>query len=177
MGHKVIGAVGGIQIPPVDSYIAGYKYCAQRAVPGTTVLIQYSNSFTDQSLCSAAAQNEMGSHAQVIFQVAGSCGDGALKTASNAHKWGIGVDADEYNVASRILTSALKRTDVGVEKAIAAAFHNNWRGGHDFVLNLKNNGVGVGKINPVVTDAAKALMNRYKQQMLDGTLRPPAVLH
>ena len=35
-----IGAVGGIKIPPVDSYIAGYQYCANKAVPGTKTIIQ-----------------------------------------------------------------------------------------------------------------------------------------
>ena len=36
-GKKVIGAVGGVKIPPVDIWIAGYKFCAQKAVPGTQV--------------------------------------------------------------------------------------------------------------------------------------------
>ena len=54
----------------------------------------------------------------MIFQVAGLCGDGALKEASKLHKWGVGVDADEYNVASRILTSALKQTGTGVYDTI-----------------------------------------------------------
>ena len=30
MGGKTIGAVGGLKIPPVDIWIAGYKYCARR---------------------------------------------------------------------------------------------------------------------------------------------------
>ena len=55
-----IGAVGGIKIPPVDSYIAGYQYCANKAVPGTKTITQYSNSFTDEGKCSAVAQNEIG---------------------------------------------------------------------------------------------------------------------
>src|SRR5690349_20339130 len=82
MGKKIIGAVGGIKIPPVDSYIAGYQYCAYKAVPGTKTITQYSNSFTDEGKCASVAQNEIGSGAEVIFQVAGLCGDGALKKAS-----------------------------------------------------------------------------------------------
>jgi basic membrane protein A and related proteins len=174
MGHKVIGVVGGIEIPPVDSYIAGYKYCAQKAVPGTQVLIQYSNSFTDESACAAVAQNEMGQNAQVIFQVAGSCGDGALKYASNHGGWGIGVDADESSVASRILTSALKKTDVGVETVILKAYNHKWNGAHNVSLTLTNNGVGVGKIDASVPKAWISLMNQYKNQMINGSLKPPA---
>jgi basic membrane protein A len=176
MGKKIIGAVGGIKIPPVDSYIAGYQYCANKAVPGTKTITQYSNSFTDESACSNVAQNEIGSGAEVIFQVAGLCGDGALKKASALGKWGIGVDADEFGVAKNILTSAVKKTDVGVEHAISDSFHNKFPGGTDIVLNLKNDGVGVGTTSPKVPKAWIDLMNKYKAQIIAGTLKPPATL-
>jgi basic membrane protein A and related proteins len=171
-----IGAVGGIKIPPVDSYIAGYQYCANKAVPGTKTITQYSNSFTDESACSTVAQNEIGSGASVIFQVAGLCGDGALKEASKLGKWGIGVDVDEYHVASKILTSATKRTDVGVETAIRLAESGKWPGGKDITLNLKNQGVGVGTISPTVPQDWINTMNQYKSQIIAGTLVPPATL-
>jgi len=171
-----IGAVGGIKIPPVDSYIAGYQYCANKAVPGTKTLVQYSNSFTDESACATVAQNEIGSGAQVIFQVAGLCGDGALKQASKQGKWGIGVDSDEYNVAKRILTSATKKTDIGVEHAVQDSFHNHFPGGTDIVLNLQNDGVGVGKISPTVPQSWINTMNQYKAQIISGQLKPPVAV-
>ncbi len=177
MGHKVIGVAGGLKIPPVDSYIAGYKYCARKAVKGTKVVVQYSGDFVDQSKCSAIAQNEIqGQKAQVIFQVAGLCGDGALKEASKLHKWGIGVDADEYSVANRILTSALKKTDVGVYNTIVSASKGHFKGGKDLLFNLKNNGVGVGKVSPKVPKSWLKLMNSYKTKIINGKLKPPAVL-
>jgi len=176
-GTKVIGVVGGIEIPPVDSYIAGYEYCAQKAVPGTKIYVQYSNDFVNESACATLAQNEINiDHAQVIFQVAGLCGDGALTAAAAAGKVGIGVDADEFNVApGHILTSALKKTDVGVEHAISDAYHNTWHGGKDILLNLKNNGVGVGKTGTMVKSSWKTLMNSYRAKIIAGTLKPPAV--
>jgi basic membrane protein A len=176
MGGNTIGAVGGIKIPPVDSYIAGYQYCAAKAVPGTKTLVAYSNSFTEQDKCSAVAQNEMGQGAKVIFQVAGGCGIGALTAAGNAGKWGIGVDADEYGVAKNILTSAIKKTDVGVYDAVAKAAKGRFPGGTDLLLDLKNSGVGVGKISPKVPQSWIALMNSYKAKIIAGTLVPPATL-
>jgi len=176
MGTKTIGAVGGIKIPPVDSYIAGYQYCANKAVPGTKTLVQYSNSFTNEAACATVAQNEIGQGAQVIFQVAGLCGDGALKQASKQGKWGIGVDSDEYNVASRILTSATKKTDVGVLHAVQDSFHNHFPGGTDIVLDLKNHGVGVGKISPQVPQSWINTMNQYKAQIISGKLKPPVTV-
>jgi basic membrane protein A len=177
MGHKVIGVAGGLKIPAVDSYIAGYKYCAAKAVKGTKTLIQYSGDFEDQAKCSTIAQNEINQGAQVIFQVAGLCGDGALKEASKLHKWGIGVDADEYTVAKRILTSALKKTDTGVYDTVVAAAAGHFKGGKDLVFNLKNKGVGVGKISPKVPKAWITLMNSYKSKIIHHKLKPPTVVH
>jgi basic membrane protein A len=176
MGHKVIGVAGGLKIPAVDSYIAGYQYCAAKAVKGTKTLIQYSGDFVDQTKCSTIAQNEINHGAQVIFQVAGLCGDGALKEASKLHKWGIGVDADEYSVASRILTSALKKTDVGVYDTVKSAAAGHFKGGTDLVFNLKNNGVGVGKISPKVPKSWITLMQSYKTKIIQGKLKPPTVV-
>jgi len=177
-GKQVIGAVGGLKIPPVDIWIAGYKYCAQKAVPGTKVLVQYSNDFADVSKCSLIAQNEIGAGAQVIFQVAGPCGDGALKEAAALHKWGIGVDANEYKVAKRILTSALKQTGVGVYKTVVSAANGHFHGGKDFNFSLKNGGVGVamgkGGMSPKVKPAWIKTMNQFKARILKGTLKVPS---
>jgi basic membrane protein A len=180
MGKKIIGVAGGQEIPPVDSYIAGYKYCARKAVKGTKVLVQYSNSFTDESACSNVAQNEIGSGAEVIFQVAGPCGDGALKEASHLGKWGIGVDVNEYKVAKRILTSALKQTGVGVYDTVVQASQGKFKGGKNLVFNLKNNGVGIavgkGGMSPKVKKSWIKLMNTFKSKILHGKLKVPTVI-
>ncbi len=44
-------------------------------------------------------------------------------------------------------------------------------GGSDLVFNLKNDGVGVGKINPAVPKADRALMLTYKAQIISGKLK------
>jgi basic membrane protein A len=175
MGTKKIGVVGGIKIPPVDAYIAGYEYCAAKAVPGTRTIVQYTGQFGPGPNCTNDAQNEVGLGAQVIFQVAGSCGDQALTEAATLHKWGIGVDADEYNVApGHILTSALKQTGVGVYNTIRDAVNGRFHGGHNLVFDLTNNGVGVGRINPAVQASWISTMKKFKSQIIAGTLKPPA---
>jgi basic membrane protein A and related proteins len=176
MGGNTIGAVGGIQIPPVDIWIAGYKYCADKAVPGTQVLIQYSNDFVQTDKCQQVAQNEIGQGAKVLFQVAGGCGLGTLTAAANANLWGIGVDVDQYNDAKRVLTSGVKRVDTGVYDAIQQAKSGHFKGGSDLVFDLKNGGMGVGKINPAVPKSWIDEMNQYKQQIIAGTLKVPTSL-
>jgi basic membrane protein A len=176
MGTKIVGAVGGLKIPPVDIWIAGYRFCAQRAVPGTRVLIGYSQDFVATDKCKTVAENQIGRGAQVLFQVAGGCGLGTLKAADQANSWGIGVDVDQYRLAKRVLTSGIKRVDNGVFEAIQAVQNGDFEGGRDLVFDLKNDGVGVGRINPTVPKADIALMNRYKAQIVDGTLKVPSAL-
>jgi basic membrane protein A len=173
LGHKIVGAVGGLKIPPVDIWIAGYKYCAEKAVPGTKVLVGYSQDFGATDKCKTVATNLINQGAQVLFQVAGLCGLGTLKAADEAGKWGIGVDVDQYALAKRVLTSGVKRVDNGVFQAIKQVKEGQFQGGHDLVFNLKNGGMGVGKINPSVPKSDIALMNSYKAKIIAGTLKVP----
>jgi len=176
MGTKTVGAVGGLKIPPVDIWIAGYKKCATLAVPGTKVLVGYSQDFVAQDKCKTVAENQIAQGAQVLFQVAGGCGIGTLKAADEANKWGIGVDVDQYALAKRVLTSGVKRVDNGVFAAIAQEKAGKFAGGSDLVFNLKNNGVGVGKISPAVPKSFIALMNAYKAKIISGKLKLPTSL-
>ena len=176
MGGNTIGAVGGIKIPPVDIWIAGYKFCAQKVVPGTKVLIQYSNDFVATDKCQTVAQNEISQGAKVLFQVAGGCGLGTLKAADDAKIWGIGVDVDQFKDAKRVLTSGVKRVDTGVYDAIQQASAGQFKGGSDLVFDLKNHGMGVGKISPVVPASWIKLMNQYRAKIVAGTLKVPTGL-
>ena len=175
-GANTIGAVGGLKIPPVDIWIAGYKFCAKKVVPGIKVLVQYSQDFVATDKCKTVATNEISQGADVLFQVAGGCGLGTLKAADDAGKWGIGVDVDQYNDAKRVLTSGIKRVDVGVYDAIQQASAGQFKGGSDLVFNLKNNGMGVGRISPSVPKAWVTLMNGYKAKIIAGTLKVPSAL-
>ena len=62
-----------------------------------------------------------------------------------------------------MLTSALKRVDVGIYDAIQQAKSGKFQGGSDLLFDLKNNGVGVGKISPKVPAAFITEMNSSEQ--------------
>lgn len=175
-GKQVIGAVGGIEIPAVDDYIVGYNYCAKLSDPGVKVLVGYSQDFVAQDKCKTVAQNQIGQGSQVEFQVAGGCGLGALNAAAQAGIWGIGVDVDQYKDAKRVLTSGIKRVDNGVLDAIQQAQAGQFKGGQDLLFNLKNHGVGVGKISPNVPASWIKLMNAYRAKIIAGTLKVPTAL-
>jgi basic membrane protein A and related proteins len=175
-GKQVIGAVGGLQIPPVDIWIAGYKFCARLFNPKIKVLVQYSTTFTEPDKCKIVAQNMIAQGAQVLFQVAGGCGLGTLNAAAQAHIWGIGVDKDQYNDAKRVLTSGVKRVDLGVFNVIKAVKAGKFKGNKDLTFTLANGGMSVGKINPAVPKAFITKMNLLKAKIIKGTIHIPAHL-
>src|SRR5439155_8435387 len=69
-GKTNISVVGGVKIPPVDAFLAGYRAGALKCVPGTTVQIGYSQNFIAQDLCKAVATNQIDAGSQVVFNVA-----------------------------------------------------------------------------------------------------------
>jgi basic membrane protein A and related proteins len=175
-GKQVIGAVGGIKIPPVDTWIAGYKYCAKRANKAITVLIGYSQDFVQSDKCKAIAEQQIAQGAKVLFQVAGGCGLGTLKAADEAGIWGIGVDRDQYNDAKRVMTSGVKRVDVGVYNFIKSAKNGAPLGGGNLNFDLENGGMDLGKINPAVPKSIVAKTLALKQLIINGKVTPPLVI-
>jgi basic membrane protein A len=146
-GAKTISTVGGQKIPPVDAYIAGYQAGAKAAYPGIETLNGYSQDFVDQGKCKEIALNQIAQGSEVVFQVAGQCGLGALDAAKEEGVQGIGVDADQGYLGPHILTSALKKVDVAVFQAVKRAQEGRFRGGTDVVSTVANGGVGIGKIS------------------------------
>lgn len=142
---KAVGSVGGIKIPPVDRYIAGFQYGAKKADPGITTLNDYSNDFVAQNKCKEKALNQIAQGSVVEFQVAGQCGLGVLDAAHAKGIFGVGVDADQGYLGSWVMTSALKRVDVAVNSAIVAAQAGKLKTGINAIFGAKQNGVGYGK--------------------------------
>ena len=97
-----ISSVGGLKIPPVDAYIAGYQYCAKKVKPGIKTLNGYSQDFVAQDKCKSVALDQIGQGSDVVFQVAGGCGLGAISAAADTPSaWGIGVDNDQSFLGPR----------------------------------------------------------------------------
>jgi basic membrane protein A len=172
-GPDVIGSVGGQKQPPIDRFIAGYQAGAKAADPGIKTLNAYANdpTFADQAKCKEVALNQIAAGATVVFQVAGGCGLGVIDAAKEKDVWAVGVDADQaYIDPQHILTSATKHVDVAVFKAIEAVKDGTFKGGN-VVYGLKENGVGLGKINASVPKADVAKVEKIRQEIVSGKIR------
>jgi basic membrane protein A len=169
-GKQVLSSVGGQKIPPVDHYIAGYQAGAKAVNPNIKTLNDYSQDFVDQAKCKEIALNHIAEGAQVVFQVAGQCGLGALDAAKEKGVLGIGVDADQGYLGDHILTSAQKKVDVSVFDTVKAAQDGSFKGGEDQIFDLKSDGVGLGKIN---ADGQKfaSKVDEVKQKIISGEIK------
>ena len=175
-GQQVISAVGGLDIPTVSIFIAGYRAGAKRCNKGINVLIDFSQDFGAQDKCKELALNQIAKGSRVVFQVAGGCGLGTLTAAAQAKIWGIGVDKDQYKDAKRVLTSGVKKVGLGVFQVIKATKEGKFRGNKDLQFTLKNGGMGVGKINPAVPKKFITAMNKIKTRIIKGKLKVPTKL-
>ena len=169
-GKDVISAVGGMKEPPVDRFIAGYFAGAKEAAPGITVFHDYSQDWDDQAKCKELALNQIARGSNVIFQVAGGCGLGALNAAGERGKFGIGVDADQSFLGNHILTSAQKGVDSAVFLTVKAVQDGSWQGGGNATFGLKEDGVGLGRVSPDVQQEDVDKVEQIKRQIADGEI-------
>jgi basic membrane protein A len=169
-GPDVISAVGGFKEPPVDRFIAGYFAGAEKAAPGITTMYDYSQDWDDQAKCKELALNQIARGSNIIFQVAGGCGLGALNAAGERDRWGIGVDADQSSLGDHILTSAQKGVDAAVFLSIKAVQDGAWEGGTNATFGLKEEGVGLGTVSAEVPQEELDQVDAIEQQIADGEI-------
>lgn len=132
----------------------------------------YSQDWVDQAKCKIAALNEIGQGANIVFQVAGGCGLGVLDAAKEKHVWGIGVDADQSYLGPQVVTSAMKRVDTSVYATVKQTLAGKFHGGTNAVFDLRNNGVGLGKISPQVSKADVAKVRAIARLIATGKIGP-----
>ncbi len=168
----VISAVGGISIPPVNHYIAGYKWAATMEDPGIKVQVGYSNDFTDPAKCKSVAQSQINGGSDVVFQVAGGCGLGALQAAGQAGVSSIGVDADQKDSDPSVIASALKKVDVATYTAIKDVVNNQFPGGA-LTFSIANDGAGYALDNVTLPADIQAELDKVQGEIKSGALTPP----
>lgn len=160
----VLGAVGGMQIPPVQRYIAGFRAGARAADPGARVIVRYSGSFLQGVGCGRIARRMVQQGAYAVFSVAGACGDEAMRASGALGRTAIGVDLDQSSMGAYVLTSAIKRVDAAVQDTIADRAGGRFTGG-DVQYGLRDRGVGLGRIGRDVPDDVRAKVTRMARQM------------
>ncbi|MFJ8084312.1 basic membrane protein A [Streptomyces sp. SAI-170] len=115
-----VGFVGGVDIPLIHKFQAGFEQGVKDTDPKVKVLSQYltqtaeEGGFSSPDKGKSAAEGQIEKKADVVYAAAGLSGQGVIEAAAANKVWAIGVDSDQYKQAAlakykdSILTSAMK---------------------------------------------------------------------
>ncbi|MFH2129022.1 MAG: BMP family ABC transporter substrate-binding protein [bacterium] len=195
---RVVGFIGGMEIPLIHKFEVGYREGARRIYPNIEVVVNYvgntPTAWNDPAKAKEIAKAQIGKGASVIYAAAGGSGNGlfdALKEENGRGPcfpkvskgervdkcvYGIGVDSNQnYIVPGQIITSMLKRVDVSVYDAIKKVQSGDLSGGIH-VYGLNNNGVGyaLDKYNrKLITGKMEKVVNLFRKKIIDGEIIVP----
>lgn len=168
---KVIGFVGGGDMPVINDFLVGYIEGALAVDSDIKVDVRYTESFVDTALGKELATNMINnSKADVVWGVAGLSGNGAAEAANELDAWFIGVDSDQEltftgaqaELAKVTLTSGLKNIGDSFIWFFGELKEGKEHWGEELWLGLEVNGVGV------VTDKN---FKTVPQEVQDATLK------
>ena len=177
-----IGFVGGVEVPLIKKFEAGYEAGAKAVNPDIKIQARYLtqppdfSGFGDPAKGKTAAEGMYDAGADVVYQAAGGSGGGVFEAAAAAKKKAIGVDSDQAltadaSVKDVIMTSMLKNVDVAVFAYLEAVSKGDVPTGPT-TYDLKVDGVGYSTTGGQVDDI-KEKLEEYKKQIIDGTVTVP----
>lgn len=175
-----VGFVGGMEIPLIRKFQAGFAAGVKAVNPRAQVLVKYAGNtgvaFKDPTKGKELALSEYQAGADIIFHASGSTGLGVFEAARELRKLAIGVDSDQYDEAPGvILTSMVKRVDTAVFDTIRELQAGEWKGGvREF--GLADRGVTWvydDRNKALIPDAVKARVDSLQAAIVAGTIRVP----
>lgn len=185
---KKIGFVGGMDIPVIERFEAGFKE-GVKAVDETIVVdAQYTGAFDKAELGKSTAALMYDSGADIVFHAAGGTGNGVFTEAKERKEanpdenvWVIGVDADQYDEgqvgdANVTLTSVLKRVDQAVLDISNKAKEGNFPGGETTTYGLADDGVGLADSRGAIPDDVMTQIDEFKEKIASGEITVPETL-
>ena len=153
-----VGFVGGMDIPLIHKFEAGYRAGAHTSAPTAACSSATRASPATRSRTRRRARSwrcaQYAAGADIIFHAAGTTGLGVFEAARETGRYAIGVDADQWDEApGRVLTSMIKGVDVRrCSRRCSACATAQWQGG---VLQL---GLAEGGVDYVYDERNRALI-------------------
>jgi len=176
-----LGFVGGMEIPLIKKFEAGYVAGVHAVAPRTQVIIKYAGTtgtaFKDPTKGKELALAEYNQGADIIYHASGSTGLGVFEAAREKGKLAIGVDSDQHDEApDNVLTSMVKRVDVAVFETIKALGEGRWSGGIK-VFGLAEQGVAWvydDRNRALIPDRVRATVDSLRAEIVAGHIVAPS---
>jgi basic membrane protein A len=177
---NTIGFVGGMPIPPVQKFEAGFVAGAKSVNPDVKVVSLYAGKFDDQAKGKELGLTLIANGCDVVFAAAGQTGLGTLKACQEKKALFIGVDADQFltvpGSGDVMLTSAVKKVDNAVYQTLKQTVDGAFPGGQNLSFGLKEDGVGLAPwhdFDSKVPQAIKDAVAKGTEDVKSGTVVVP----
>ena len=176
-----VGFVGGMDVPLIHKFEAGYRAGVRHVCPDCTIIVQYAGvtpeAFRNPGRGKELALSQYQQGVNVIYHASGSTGLGVFEAARQTGKFAIGVDADQYAEApGHILTSMVKGVDAAVYEAVRRVRDGTFRGGI-FEFGLKEQGVGYvydERNRGLIPDSVRARVEELRADIISGKVQVPS---
>jgi basic membrane protein A len=184
VGHtRKVGFVGGMDIPLIHKFEAGYRAGVKKVCPDCQVIAQYAgvtpDAFKNPGKGKELALSQYNQGVEVIFHAAGSTGQGVFEAARATNKLAIGVDSDQNDEApGHVLTSMVKGVNTVTFDAIRRVQNHTFKGGI-YSFGLKEGGVGYiydNRNRALIPDSVRARVEELKQEIIAGRIKVPSTL-
>lgn len=177
-----IGFVGGVQVPLIEKFQAGYEAGAKEVNPDITIQSTYLtqppdfSGFGDPAKGKTAAEGMFQAGADIVYHAAGGSGGGVFTAAAESGMQAIGVDSDQALTAAAevqdvIITSMIKKLDVAVYEFIKAEVEGSFEAGAQ-EFDLAEGGVDYSTTGGKIDDITDQL-DELKQRIIDGEITVP----
>jgi basic membrane protein A len=173
-----VGFVGGMDIPLIRNFAAGYAEGAKYVNPNIEVIQNMTGTtpaaWNDPGKGAELARSQFGRGADVVYAAAGGTGVGVYQAAVDDGKLAIGVDSNQnYLHPGSMLTSMLKRVDVAVESAFQDAKDGKFTAGI-LSLGVAEDGVGwaLDEHNrSLITSEMEAKIEQARKDIISGKIK------
>jgi len=126
---KIIGMVGGMDIPSAHRSFAGFEMGLKAAAPDAKLLVNWVGSFVDVPAGHEAALTQIESGADVVWGNGDGQNLGVLEACKEKNVLAIGAVWDQYEVApSVVLTSVIWGLDEGIVQVIQDLIDGKFKG-------------------------------------------------
>ena len=171
-----VGFIGGMDNPVVNQFEYGYTAGVVEANDKANVKVQYAGTFSDAAKGKSIANQMYANNIDTILSAAGGTGIGAIESAKEQNKYAIGVDKDQSDLAPQnVLTSALKKVNVGVLETVKAFKDGESIGGEERVYGLKEDGVGIPESTKnLVPQDVLDYVNTMAEKVKNGEIKVPS---
>ncbi|MGF7057846.1 BMP family ABC transporter substrate-binding protein [Brassicibacter mesophilus] len=180
--QKLIGFLGGVDVPVVNDFLVGYVEGAQYIDKDVKVAISYVGAFSDSAKAKEMSLAQYNQGADIAFNVAGQGGLGQIDAAKETNNYVIGVDSDQAHLfkdsdmdkAKLITTSALKRVDNSIVRAIEMYKEGTLKFGEAEITGFKEDCVGLAEneiYTEVVPEEIRKELSEIKEKLINGDIK------